>query len=549
MDASGKSMFRNIAWQLEYQGHEKTTWQKRPHVFLALAFALFLSASTGISLSPFNEGMFISIFSHDLFEVLFLILSSIILYEIYHEYLLSRKESAVYLFSAFFWMGTNDFLCLFSARDLSFFIRAHALSAFIGSLFFLLCSVSLTKDRKVPLRLIRYMVLFGVATALLIAYAFSRRSPAAPYESTIGASYWIDVHLPALGKYSISPPVFQILAIAGFLLSCLIFLKHYRKSEDIVFLVLSASAFLFAQNELFFGISGVWSLRWWCWHVTRLAILTGLTYIISFVIKESFYNLHESRERFKRLADEVGRAYENLRNTQEKLIETEELASIGRFAAIISHEIRNPLGAIKNAVGVFKNRLWCSPKDAELLDIIEKEINRLNKIISDFLDFSRPTQFSKSLTSLHATIEVALSLLSPSGQEDSVVRVEKEFDEYMPRFYMDRDAMKQVFWNIFMNCLQAMPEGGILKVKTFYREQIINSKRYREASIVVTDTGIGISEGALTKVFLPFFTTKTRGSGLGMSIVQRIIRYHGGNIYISSSEGKGTAVEMNLPVE
>jgi signal transduction histidine kinase len=548
MDASGKSIFTNIVWQFEHLEHAKNIYRKKPYVFLALILTLFLLAAMGRSLSPYNEGLFISNFGCTLFGILFVILSTVILYEIYHEYLLSRKQSAFYLFSAFFWMGITDFLRLFSAGDGSFFIIAHTLSSVSGSLFFLLCSVSLTKTTKFPPSLIRYMVMFGVAAAFVVAYAVSRRSLASPYSDTFGAFYWIQSPFPFSGKYSF-PRISQIIAVAGFLISCLIFLKYYRQSDDIVSFVLSLSAFLFAQNELFFGISRVWSIQWWCWHFTRLSALAGLSYGISFVTKESFYNLHESRERFKRLADEVGNAYENLRNTQEKLIESEELASIGRFAAIISHEIRNPLGAIKNAVGVFKNRLRCSTKDSELLDIIEKEINRLNKIISDFLEFSRPTQLSKSLTSLHATIEVALSLLIPAGQEDSMVRVEKDFDEYMPRFYMDRDALKQVFWNIFMNCLQAMPEGGKLTVKTFYREQIINNKRYREASIVITDTGLGISEEALTQVFQPFFTTKTRGSGLGLSVVQRIIRYHGGNIFISSSEGKGTAVEINLPVE
>jgi signal transduction histidine kinase len=256
-----------------------------------------------------------------------------------------------------------------------------------------------------------------------------------------------------------------------------------------------------------------------------------------------------SREKFRNLAHEVTRAYEDLRDTQEKLIETEKMASVGRLAAAVSHEIRNPLGAIRNSVGVFKDHMQCSSEDAELFDIIEKEINRLNKLATDFLEFARPAPLNKQKANLHRLIEDALCLLFPDERACGSIDVETEYDPAMPEFYVDKDAINQVLWNILTNAVQAMSGGGKLTLKTTYNVTMLNDGRYREASIAVSDTGWGMTEETLAKAFQPFFSTKAKGSGIGLSIVQRIVRQHGGNVAIASVIGAGTTVTINLPVE
>jgi signal transduction histidine kinase len=407
---------------------------------------------------------------------------------------------------------------------------------------------SLPRKKEIPLWLTR-SVGFFVAAATLVGAMVIIRAAITHGPAGIGESLRAPIAMTGFGISSLSPltllyPAAIILFLSGFVL-----LKHFRETDDLVSLALSAAALLFAQNEILYCFSRPWTPGWWSSYFIKLIILTGLCYGIARVLRGSFYKLHKSREHYKNLVNEVTRSYEHLRDTQERLSETEKLASIGRLAATISHEVRNPLGAIKNVVDIFKNQRQCSGQEAELLGIIEKEINRLNKIVTDFLEFSRPARLSKEKADLHAVIDDALVLFRHNGQGASQIAVKKEFDACMPAFYMDRDAMKQVFLNIFINSLQAMTAGGTLTVQTIYEEKLLNDQRYREASVVMTDTGPGMTADTLSKIFQPFFTTKTRGSGLGLCVVQRNIRQHGGTVSIASSPETGTTTTVSLPVE
>jgi signal transduction histidine kinase len=549
MNSSVGSVFKNIFLPLDYLnlGQEKTQIRRRLYRFLAVTLALlpFLILS---SLFVGNSRTVVSTFSHTIFEVLFLVLSLIIIYAISHEYMVSRKPSAFYLFFAFLWMGAGDFLQLFSAEDIMSLIWFHTLSVFIFSLFYFLCVRSLPRKKEIPLWLTR-SVGFFVAAATLVGAMVIIRAAITHGPAGIGESLRAPIAMTGFGISSLSPltllyPAAIILFLSGFVL-----LKHFRETDDLVSLALSAAALLFAQNEILYCFSRPWTPGWWSSYFIKLIILTGLCYGIARVLRGSFYKLHKSREHYKNLVNEVTRSYEHLRDTQERLSETEKLASIGRLAATISHEVRNPLGAIKNVVDIFKNQRQCSGQEAELLGIIEKEINRLNKIVTDFLEFSRPARLSKEKADLHAVIDDALVLFRHNGQGASQIAVKKEFDACMPAFYMDRDAMKQVFLNIFINSLQAMTAGGTLTVQTIYEEKLLNDQRYREASVVMTDTGPGMTADTLSKIFQPFFTTKTRGSGLGLCVVQRNIRQHGGTVSIASSPETGTTTTVSLPVE
>jgi signal transduction histidine kinase len=298
-----------------------------------------------------------------------------------------------------------------------------------------------------------------------------------------------------------------------------------------------------------FALSNLWDPSWWYWHVIKLIIYIGLIIGLAHGFSRTFYELFESRKKLSRTVDELKLAYDHLKNTQEELLEAEKLASIGKMAATISHEIRNPLGAIKTSVGIFKHHASLSPEDEELLDIIGKEINRLDMTISDFLGYAKPHPLQKSITNLNDLIVETISLLVHNGKASPVIKIKKLFDTYLPGVSADRNAMKQVLWNILVNALQAMPAGGTLTIKTLCTVSAHQDKPRSELSVIIADTGSGMSPETLSKAFQPFFSTKSKGTGLGLAIVERIIKQHGGHISLTSTIGAGTQVRIDIPAE
>lgn len=487
-------------------------------------------------------------FAHVLLEFFSLIFSFLIAYAIWHEYAVSGKKSTLYLALAFLSLGLNDFLQVFFKSGtilLTFFLF---LSVFSGALFFLLSALFLRKPPGTAPRLSSHIVFLSSTCAVFAAVTLLLLSPQA--SNTVG--FWTQSNIPVVLPLEVNQSgllvMSHIITAIAFLLPGFLFLKYFSATDDFIYYAFSFFAFLFSESELFFAVFTPWSPGWWCSHAVKLFVYLGLGIGIVHALRRSFYELRKSREKYKNLAREVARAYEDLRDTQEKLIETEKMASIGRLAAVISHEIKNPLCAIRNSVGIFRDQMKCSSDDAELFDIIQKEINRLNKIATDFLEFARPAPLNKAKTNLHRLIEETLFLLFPDGKTRSV-EVETEFDSSMPEFFFDGNTMTQVLWNILTNAVQAMPSGGKIALRTEYRATMRNDTRYSEASIMISDIGLGMSAETLEKAFQPFFSTKAKGSGLGMSIVQRIIRQHGGNVSISSIPAEGTTVTINLPVE
>jgi signal transduction histidine kinase len=488
-------------------------------------------------------------FTHSLFELFFLILAFIIGYAIYHEYAISKKWRNFYLVLAFFSMGLNDFLHVLFENDTVLPDLFHFFSVFSGALFLTLCALSVKNDTGTAPRRVVLAALFGAVLALCASIALSALFFSSSGGVADGVLYKISPAPQTSGDRPLFLLAFHTIPAVMLLIPGFLFLKYFRETDDLVYFVFSLLSLLFSESELFLAFFREWSPGWWCSHLIKFDVYSGLGIGIVHVQRRSFYELRASREKFRSLAHEVTRAYEDLRDTQEKLIETEKMASIGRLAAAVSHEIRNPLGAIRNSVGVFRNHMQCSSEDAELFDIIDKEISRLNKLATDFLEFARPAPLNKQKANLHRLIEDALCLLFPDDTARGSIEMEAEFDPVMPEFFVDKDAMNQVLWNILTNAVQAMPGGGTLTLKTAYKVTMLNDWRYREASIVVSDTGWGMTGETLARAFQPFFSTKARGSGIGLSIVQRVVRQHGGNVSMTSVVGEGTTVTINLPVE
>ena len=546
--ARADSLFTNIVYRLDYPAGKRLTARKKLYGFMTLSLVILPLLSLLVDMGAGSRYLLRSTFAHVLFEFFFLILSLLIAYAIWHEYALSGKQSIFYLMLAFLSLGLNDYLQAFFGNATLLLALFLFFSVFSGALFFLLSALSVERDARAPQRSSRRIVILIVPGAIFVVVTLILLLHPAFNTAGIAPLYNSPFVLPDESNQPGLFPMSHIVTAAVFLLPGFLFLKYFSETDDLIHYVFSLCAFFISESELFFALFTTWSLGWWYAHVIKLFVYLGLGVSIIHVLRRAFYEMQASSEKYKNLAQVVTRAYEDLRDAQEKLIETEKMASIGRLAAVISHEIKNPLGAIRNSVGVLKDRAKCSADNTELFEIIEKEINRLNKMTTDFLEFARPAPLDKAKTNLHRLIEEALSLLFPGGKA-GFVDVQTDFDLSVPEFYFDGNAMKQVLWNILTNALQAMTGGGTITLKTAYTATIRNDRQYREVSIGISDTGLGMSTETMEKAFQPFFSTKAKGSGLGMSIVQLIIRQHGGNVTISSISQEGTTVTINLPVE
>jgi two-component system NtrC family sensor kinase len=257
--------------------------------------------------------------------------------------------------------------------------------------------------------------------------------------------------------------------------------------------------------------------------------------------------LHKATEKYRTLMstleDKVKEKTAELRQTQDQLVQSEKLTSLGRFAAGIAHEVNNPLTSILINSHLVAERLERDDRLQEHLQLIIDETTRCGSIVKGLLDFSRQTPPQKVPANINEVVEKTLLLLN-SQIIMQKVEVETELEDDLPRLQIDVNQMQQVFANMVLNALDAMPKGGRLS----FRTQKTAGGRLIEVRI--GDTGRGISREHLSKIFDPFFTTKgTAGTGLGLSVSYGIVRRHGGTIEVVSEVGQGTTMIIRLPVE
>lgn len=233
------------------------------------------------------------------------------------------------------------------------------------------------------------------------------------------------------------------------------------------------------------------------------------------------------------------RAFERLK-LEEQLARAKHFSTLGEMVASVSHEIRNPLGIISSSAELLKKKMQPSSELGGISDIIIEESGRLNNIITDFLNFARPKEPNLVPCRIHDVIQKNISFLAAQF-EDKGYRIVDQISEDLPVIKADPDLMYQAFLNIFINAMQAMPNGGriILKAKS----------DNGDLNIIFDDNGAGIPETVLDKLWNPFFTTKERGTGLGLGIVKNIIESHGGEVNIENRPGGGARVLIQLPQE
>jgi len=232
------------------------------------------------------------------------------------------------------------------------------------------------------------------------------------------------------------------------------------------------------------------------------------------------------------------------RALEEKLREAEHLSGIVQLAKSIAHEIRNPLNFISLSIDHLRKKyVQQGSEDKEafesLITSIKHEIQRLNKLVGDFLDYGKPLRLSLQEVDMNGLIDELIALVWAKAEKDGI-KIHHQYGE-LPKLYLDPDLIKTCIFNVILNAFQAMTAGGDLTLST----KTSDSRAY----IIIEDTGVGIAKENLPKLFDPFFSTKSTGLGLGLALTKRVVEEHGGKVDFNSAEGRGSKVTISLPVK
>jgi PAS domain S-box-containing protein len=292
-----------------------------------------------------------------------------------------------------------------------------------------------------------------------------------------------------------------------------------------------------------YEISGVGPKGIVAWYATQVGPIKQDGQIVSATLITTDIterkNMEEQlKEYSEHLEEKVEERTNQLKKTQEQLLKSERLAAIGQLAAMIGHDLRNPLTGISTCAYYLKTKLGSKmdEKAREMFELIEKDIEHSNKIINDLLDYAREIRLELTKTTPKLVMKEAFSLV----EIPEIIQVLDE-TQNEPRIEVDIEKMKRVFVNIVKNAVDAMPTGGKLMIES--------KKLSNNVEIAITDTGTGIPNDVLEKLWTPLFTTKAKGMGLGLPICKRIVEAHGGSISVESTVGKGTTFTVSVPIE
>jgi signal transduction histidine kinase len=291
------------------------------------------------------------------------------------------------------------------------------------------------------------------------------------------------------------------------------------------------------------------------WMSGYAPVFDGLGEVVGFAGVEASVGFFDALDRLRRSLAGIGMAVvtlvglllalwvgyaRRLATARAALLRQEGLSAMGRMAAGVAHEIRNPLGIIKNTAQLVRDDLREQQVEAPLLDFIPEEVDRLDEILTGYLDFARqaPPRFAE--VRLERLLRRTLDLLEQDCAEAGV-RVEQALDDHAPvSLVADPRRLQQVFLNLFLNALQAMPEGGRLGVEVEDQADTV--------TVRIRDTGVGLDPKEAAGLFEPFVTSKEKGSGLGLSVVRRIVvEDHGGTVRLDGRPGAGAVVTVVLP--
>ena len=259
------------------------------------------------------------------------------------------------------------------------------------------------------------------------------------------------------------------------------------------------------------------------------------------------YKIKGLKDEFGEVAASFNEMSASMKEQMLKMQRTEQMVVLGELAAGLAHEIKNPLAGIKVSVEVLAEEQNMSEEDKKIASKVIDEIRRIELLIKSLLSFAKPPKPQLSVIDMNDLLDktIAFSLKHPSlsSNTSTAINVLKDFDNSLPEMMADPMQLQQIFLNLLLNAIDAMPDSGTLAVKTSY-DTTVNSLR-----IEISDTGKGIDKEVIDKIFLPFFTTKSKGTGLGLSITKRFIEQHGGDIFVENNPGGGTIFNIFFPVK
>lgn len=236
--------------------------------------------------------------------------------------------------------------------------------------------------------------------------------------------------------------------------------------------------------------------------------------------------------------------FTELKRMQDEFLRAEKLVALGRLTASLAHEIRNPLAAISGCVELLKSEIQPSNTAQRCMNIVLEETNRLNRIVSELLDFTRPMKTVDTKVDLTKLLEDLVYAVSTNAVYRNKVEIETEIARDLT-LRGDPAQLKQMFWNIIINAIEAINDKG----KVIIKAEEIKDEEGDIVAVIISDTGSGISPDVIGSIFDPFFTTKEKGTGLGLTIAHRIAQAHGGRIMVESAVGKGTEFTITIPIK
>lgn len=286
-------------------------------------------------------------------------------------------------------------------------------------------------------------------------------------------------------------------------------------------------------------------LDWSRWEfdvyaIHEISLRTIFLCLVGYLTYELAQHNRQEARNYQALAEQLAAANANLEKAEEAMRRTERLAALGQLTAGLAHELRNPIGTIKNSAELLSKRLPAEDElSLELSGFIQSEVDRTNSLITRFLQFARPFQLQRSRGDISQVLDRAILHVERQFPNFTVTFV-RNYAPDVPSVNVDQELIEQVFINLLANAAQASPPGSVVTVKTRADQQFLE--------VAVIDRGVGIDPAIQGSIFNPFFTTKKDGVGLGLAIVAKIVDEHAGRIVVESEPGQGSVFRVLLPL-